>query len=306
VLVDVSRVDTSLRLLGLDLAHPILLAPTAYNKLVHPDGEVASARGASAARAAMIVSSFATLPIEAVARAASTPLWFQLYVQPDRGFTRALVQRVEAAGCAAICLTVDTPVLGARDRETRIGFALPPGLTRANLEGLEGTAANAAHRPPEGTIYSEVLEPRLSWQDVAWLRGIATVPVLLKGIMDPDDAARAVQEGVDGLIVSNHGARNLDTVPATITALPRIAEAVAGRVPILLDGGIRRGTDILKALALGASAVAIGRPCLHGLAVDGPRGVARVVQILRTELEMAMALTGRPTLGAIDRTVLWN
>jgi 4-hydroxymandelate oxidase len=306
VLVDVSRVDTSLRLLGLDLAHPILLAPTAYHKLVHPDGEVATARGASAARAAMIVSSFATLPIEAVARAASTPLWFQLYVQPDRGFTRALVQRVEAAGCAAICLTVDTPVLGARDRETRIGFALPPGLTRANLEGLEGTAANAAHRPPEGTIYSEVLEPRLSWQDVAWLRGIATVPVLLKGIMDPDDAARAVQEGVDGLIVSNHGARNLDTVPATITALPRIAEAVAGRVPILLDGGIRRGTDILKALALGASAVAIGRPCLHGLAVDGPAGVARVVQILRTELEMAMALTGRPTLGAIDRTVLWN
>jgi 4-hydroxymandelate oxidase len=306
VLVDVSHVDTTTTLFGRTLAHPILLAPTAYHKLVHPDGEVATAQGAAAARATMILSSFATMPVEAVARATSMPLWFQLYVQPDRGFTRALVERVEAAGCTALCLTVDTPVLGARDRETRIGFALPPGLTRSNLEGLDGTAANAAHRPPEGAIYSAVLEPRLTWQDVAWLRSIAKVPVLLKGIMDPEDAARAVSEGVSGIIVSNHGARNLDTVPATVTALPRVADVVAGRVPILLDGGIRRGTDILKALALGASAVAIGRPYLHGLAVAGPEGVARVVQILRTELEMAMALTGRTSVGAIDRTVLWQ
>ena len=307
VLVDVSRIDTSVRLFGRVLPHPILLAPTAYHKLLHPDGEVATVRGAMAAQATMIVSSFATVTIEDIARAAAgSPLWFQLYVQPDRGFTRALVQRAEAAGCQALCLTVDTPVLGARNREARAGFQLPAGMTRANLEGLSGGAASAAHRPPEGAIYSSVLEPRLTWKDVDWLRGFAKVPVLLKGVMDAEDAKRAVEGGVSGLIVSNHGARNLDTVPATVTALPRVAEVVAGRVPIVLDGGIRRGTDVLKGLALGASAVAIGRPQLHGLAVDGSTGVSQVVTILRTELEMAMALTGRTSLAAIDRSVLWN
>ena len=306
VLVDVSRIDTSLRLFGRDFAHPILLAPTAYHKLVHRDGELATARGAGAARACMIVSSFATTRIEDIARQATSPLWFQLYVQPDRGFTQGLVARAEAAGCQAICLTVDTPVLGARNREARIGFKLPAGMTRANLEGLSGVGASAAHRPPEGQIYSAVLEPRLTWKDVEWLRSVAKVPVLLKGILDADDAKRAVDAGVSGLIVSNHGARNLDTVPATVTALPRVAEAVGGRIPILVDGGIRRGTDVLKALALGASAVAIGRPCIYGLAVNGAAGVSRVVEILRTELEMAMALTGRTSIAAIDRSVLWT
>lgn len=306
VLVDVSRIDTSLRLFGRDFAHPILLAPTAYHKLVHRDGELATARGAGAAGACMIVSSFATTRIEDIARQATSPLWFQLYVQPDRGFTQGLVARAEAAGCQAICLTVDTPVLGARNREARIGFKLPAGMTRANLEGLSGVGASAAHRPPEGQIYSAVLEPRLTWKDVEWLRSVAKVPVLLKGILDADDAKRAVDAGVSGLIVSNHGARNLDTVPATVTALPRVAEAVGGRIPILVDGGIRRGTDVLKALALGASAVAIGRPCIYGLAVNGAAGVSRVVEILRTELEMAMALTGRTSIAAIDRSVLWT
>ena len=305
VLVDVSRIDTSLRLFGQEFAHPILLAPTAYHKLIDPDGEMATARGAAAAAATMIVSSFATVKIEDVAASTSAPLWFQLYVQRDRGFTRALVERAQGAGCKALCLTVDTPVLGARNRETRIGFNLPAGLRRANLEGLPGISASAAHRPQEGAIYTAVLEPRLTWKDVQWLRGFAKVPVLVKGVLDPDDAKRAVEAGVAGLIVSNHGARNLDTVPATVTALPRVADAVAARIPILVDGGIRRGTDVLKALALGASAVAVGRPYLYGLAVDGAAGVSRVVQILRTELEMAMALTGRTSLDAIDRTVLW-
>lgn len=307
VLVDVSHINTTVRLFGREFPHPILLAPTAYHKLVHPEGEIATVRGAAVARAAMIVSSFATVKFEDIARAAAgSPVWFQLYVQPDRGFTRALVQRAEAAGCQALCLTVDTPVLGARNREARIAFSLPEGMTRANLEGLSGINASAAHRPPEGAIYSAVLEPRLTWKDVDWLRGFAKVPVLIKGVLDADDAKRAVEAGVAGLIVSNHGARNLDTVPATVTALPPIADIVAGRIPILIDGGIRRGTDVLKALALGASAVAIGRPYLYGLAVDGSAGVTRVVQILLTELEMAMALTGRTTLAAIDRTVLWN
>ncbi|MES3034793.1 MAG: alpha-hydroxy acid oxidase [Gemmatimonadota bacterium] len=307
VLVDVSRLDTSVKLFGRTLPYPILLAPTAYHKLVHPDGEVATARGALAAKATMIVSSFATVRIEDVAREVpGTPLWFQLYVQPDREFTKALVQRAEAAGCQALCLTVDTPVLGARNREARAAFSLPAGMTRANLERLSSATASSAHRPPEGAIYSEVLEPRLTWKDVEWLRSFAKVPVLLKGVLDAEDAKRAVDVGVAGLIVSNHGARNLDTVPATVTALPRVADAVRGRVPILLDGGIRRGTDVLKALALGATAVAIGRPYLFGLAVDGAAGVSRVLQILRTEFEMAMALTGRTTLAAVDRTVLWD
>ena len=305
VLVDVSRIDTSLRLFGQELAHPILLAPTAYHKLIHREGEVATARGAAAAQAAMILSSFSTVKVEEVAPAAGA-LWFQLYVQPDRGFTKALVQRAEAAGCRALCLTVDTPVLGARNRETRSAFALPEGMTRAHLEGLSQSVATATHRPPEGAIYSAVLEPRLTWKDVDWLRSFAKVPVLLKGVMDAEDAKRAMEHGVAGLIVSNHGGRNLDTVPATITALPRVVEAVAGRAPVLVDGGVRRGSDVLKALALGASAVAIGRPYLFGLAVDGSNGVSRIVQILRTELEMAMALTGRTSLKAVDRSVLWS
>jgi 4-hydroxymandelate oxidase len=179
-------------------------------------------------------------------------------------------------------------------------------MTRAHLEGLSQSVATATHRPPEGAIYSAVLEPRLTWKDVDWLRSFAKVPVLLKGVMDAEDAKRAMEHGVAGLIVSNHGGRNLDTVPATITALPRVVEAVAGRAPVLVDGGVRRGSDVLKALALGASAVAIGRPYLFGLAVDGSNGVSRIVQILRTELEMAMALTGRTSLKAIDRSVLWS
>jgi 4-hydroxymandelate oxidase len=306
VLVDVSRLDTSVTLFGQVLPHPILLAPTAYHKIVHPDGESATARGAAASDTTMIVSSFATERIDAIARAVpAASLWFQLYVQPDRGFTQALVQRAEAAGCKALCLTVDTPVLGARNRETRVAFQLPAGMTRANLESLSPATASSSHRPPEGAIYSEVLEPRLTWKDVEWLRGVAKVPVLLKGVLDAEDAKRAAEAGVDGLIVSNHGARNLDTVPATVTALPRVAEAVNGRIPILLDGGVRRGTDVLKALALGASAVAVGRPYLYGLAVDGSAGVSRIVQILRTEFEMAMALTGRTSIASIDRTVLW-
>lgn len=305
-LVDVSQLDTSVQLFSRTLPHPILLAPTAYHQLVHPEGEVATARGASDAGAPMIVSSFGNTPIEDVARATTRPLWFQLYIQPDREFTRALVQRVEAAGCEALCLTVDTPVLGARYRETRTGFHLPDGLTRANLAGMSQVAADAAHRPPEGAIYSAVLEPRLTWKDVEWLRSIATVPVLLKGIMDPDDARLAVQHGASGVIVSNHGARNLDTVPSTAVALPRVVDAIDGRLPVLVDGGIRRGTDVLKAIALGASAVLIGRPYLYGLAVDGSAGVTRVVRTLRTELEMAMALTGRTSVNAIDRSVLWT
>lgn len=304
-LVDVRAIDTTVTLLGRTRPHPILLAPTAYQRLFHPDGELATARGASDASATFVLSSFATSSLEQVADAATVPFWFQLYVSRDRGFAEALVRRAEHAGAEAICLTVDTPVLGARHRETRAEFQLPLGLTRSNLEGMRHAPADAAHRPPEGAIYSDVLDPSLTWRDVEWLRGVVRVPLLLKGIMDPEDASRAAASGVDGLIVSNHGARNLDTVPATVRALPRVIDAVDGRLPVLVDGGIRRGTDVLKALAFGAASVLIGRPYAYALAVEGAAGVERVVQLLRTELEMAMALTGRTTVASIDRHVLW-
>jgi 4-hydroxymandelate oxidase len=307
VLVDVSGLDTRVTIFGQTLEFPILLAPTAYHKLVHPEGELATVRGARASGATLVVSSFATTSVEDMAReAAGAPLWFQLYAQTDRTFTRDLVSRAEAAGCRALCLTVDSPVVGARNREARSGFALPAGMQRENLKSLGALVAGGAHRPRERQIYSAVLDPRLTWKEVDWLRSVARIPLLLKGVLSPLDAQRAVGAGVDGLIVSNHGGRNLDTVPATLDALPAVAEAVEGRIPLLLDGGVRRGTDVLKALALGARAVLIGRPYLWALAVRGADGVSDVVRILRTELEMAMALSGRATVKDIDRSVLWT
>ncbi len=307
VLVDVSKIDTRVKLLGEELPHPILLAPAASHRIVHREGEPATARGAMAAQAVLIVSSAATTSFEDIARETRGPLWFQLYVQKDRGFTRALVERVVAHGCRAICLTADTPVIGIRDREVRAGFTLPPGLEHPNLIGSFPSELRAEHRPTDPLgIYSPALDPSLTWKDLAWLKSVAKVPLVVKGVLDPEDAARAVAEGADGIIVSNHGARNLDTAVATVDALPAIVEKVAGRIPVLVDGGIRRGTDVLKLLALGANAVLIGRPYLYGLAVGGAEGVARVVQLLCRELEMAMALTGRMSLGAIDRTVLFR
>ncbi len=305
ILVDVSRLDTRIKLFGRELPFPILIAPAAYQRLVHPDGEIATAKGAGAAGATMVVSTMATASVEEIAAASARPLWFQLYVQPDRAFTRDLVQRAEAAGCQALVVTVDTPVVGLRNREMRIKFALPPGMDRPNLRGLKSAASTTSHLPPEDQIYSAVLDPKLTWKEIEWLRSFARTPVILKGVLNSDDAELAVKSGVSGIIVSNHGSRNLDTLPATIDALPEVAAKVAGRIPVLMDGGIRRGTDVLKAIALGASAVLIGRPYLFGLSVAGAEGVARVVNILRREFEMAMALIGRASVSDIDSSVLW-
>jgi len=304
VLVDVSKIDTRVTLFGREHAFPILLAPTAYHKLVHPEGELATARGAGAAGTTMVVSTTATTSIEDIAAVATQPLWFQLYVQPDRGFTRELVQRAEKAGCQALVVTVDAPVLGPRYREMRSKFTLPEGMERANLRGLK--SAKGAQRASEATIFSAVQDPTVVWKDIEWLRSLTKVPVLTKGVLNPDDAALAVSAGAAGIIVSNHGGRNLDTVPATIEALPGVVEKVAGRVPVLVDGGIRRGTDVLKALALGATATLIGRPYLYGLAVGGASGVTHVIHILRRELQMAMASSGRPTLASIDSSLIWR
>lgn len=303
VLVDVSQIDTRVTLLGRELPHPILLAPAAYHKLAHAEGEVATAKGAGAAGAVFVVSTSATMTLEEIAPAATGPLWFQLYVQRERELSRGLVRRAEAAGYQALVVTVDSPVLGPRYRETRSKFSLPPGVERANLKGL--STVTGGQRPSESTIYSALLDPKLTWKEIEWLRSETKLPMLLKGILTGDDAARAADLGVAGIIVSNHGGRNLDTAPATIDALPEVAARIAGRVPVLVDGGIRRGTDVLKAIAFGASAVLIGRPYLHGLAVGGAAGVTRVVNILRREFEMAMALTGRPTIREIDRGVIW-
>lgn len=293
VLVDVSKVDTQVKLLGLDLPHPILLAPGAYQKLLHRDGELATARGAGASGAVFVVSSNATVAVEDVARAATAPLWLQLYAQSDPGRNREVIDRAQAAGCTALVVTVDTPAIGPRNREQRHGFKLPRGMK------LPMNPQNEAER--KAGRHQRV---SLTWKDVENFRKLAKIPVLLKGILHPDDAELAVKRGADGMIVSNHGGRNLDTVPATIDALPAIVDRVAGRVPVLVDGGIRRGTDVLKALATGAAAVLIGRPYLYGLAVGGAGGVYDVVRILRTELEMAMALSGRPTVASLDRSVL--
>jgi 4-hydroxymandelate oxidase len=287
--------------MGQEHAFPILLAPTSCHKLVHPDGEVATARGASAANATFVLSSLANTRLEEVATSTNGSFWFQLYVQRDRGLTRALVQRAESAGYRALCLTVDTPVLGARNRETRAHVSLP--LT-PNMEVRKQAAAGESYRGLG--IYSPIIDPSLNWKDVEWLRSLAKIPVVLKGVLNPEDADRAANEGVAGIIVSNHGGRNLDTVSATIDALPLVTEKVAGRMPVLVDGGIRRGTDVLKALALGATAVLIGRPYLYGLSVGGDAGVTKVVKILQQELLMAMALTGRTTIASVDKSVLWT
>lgn len=303
-LADMSGAHTRLTLFGDAYEHPILLAPVAFHRLVHPDGELATAFGASAIRTGMVVSTSSSVTIEEIGRQATSPLWFQLYLQNDRIFTETLVQRAEAAGYRAIVLTVDAPVT-LRNREQRAGFRLPPGIGPVNLQGMVPPPPPRAE-PHESEVFRGLLDGAATWKDIAWLRSITRLPLLLKGIMAPADAIRAIEEGVDGIVVSNHGGRALDTAPASIEALPRIAAAVAGRMPILMDGGIRRGSDVLKALALGARAVMIGRPYIYGLAVGGPVGVAHVVKILRTELEIAMTLTGCANLEAIDRSVIWE
>ncbi|MBL7089959.1 alpha-hydroxy acid oxidase [Acidovorax sp.] len=299
---------TRVTLLGRTLAHPILLAPVAFQRLAHPDGELAMAYAAAALGAGVLLSTQASVSLESVAQAVLPdpvrgPLWFQLYLQPDRGFTQALVQRAEAAGYEALVLTVDAPTSGVRDRERHAGFRLPPGVGPVNLAGLQ-TLAPSALSPGQSALFDGLLHHAPTWDDIAWLQSITRLPVLLKGVLHPADARQAVSLGAAGLIVSNHGGRTLDTAPATATALPRVVQAVQGKVPVLVDGSIRRGTDVLKAMALGASAVLVGRPAVWGLANGGAAGVAHVLRLLRDELEVAMALTGCATLAEATPALL--
>ena len=298
VLRPLSGGDTRRELFGRELAHPLLVAPMAYQRLAHRQGELASALAAAVMGLGYVLSTQASVPLEDISHivhneASRGPLWFQLYLQADRDLTRALVARAEAAGFEALVLTVDAPVQGTRDRERRAGFRLPAGVAAVNLP--EG----AAVAPGEHGLCGGLANQAPTWNDVAWLRSHTRLPILLKGITHPDDARLAVEHGASGVIVSNHGGRTLDTMPATAALLPGIVAAVEGRVPVLVDGGVRRGTDVFKALALGASAVLVGRPVLHGLANAGATGVAQVLRLICDELEMAMVLCGCRTLSDI-------
>jgi isopentenyl diphosphate isomerase/L-lactate dehydrogenase-like FMN-dependent dehydrogenase len=286
VLVDVSACDLRTNVIGIPVSMPILVAPTAAHALAHPDAECATAQAAGAAGTLMVVSSSATRSLEDVARAAPGPLWFQLYIRRLR-HAQALVVRADAAGYRAIVLTVDTPRLGNRERDIRNNFE---GFPTPNYD------SDGKDEPYMGDT--------LTWDILDWLRSLTSLPIILKGILTAEDALLAVERGVAGIIVSNHGGRQLDGAVPSIEALPEVIAAVDGRCEVYLDGGIRRGTDVLKALALGARAVLIGRPILWGLAVDGAAGARRVLEILRAELEKAMILAGRPTLASIDRTLV--
>ncbi|MEO3751387.1 alpha-hydroxy acid oxidase [Streptomyces sp. B6B3] len=282
--------DIAVDLPGGRLGLPVLIAPTAFHRLAHPDGELATARAAAAAGTVLVSGMASTVGIDDVTTAAravdaDAAVWFQLYLQPDEDVTANLVRRAERAGCTALVVTADSPVFGRHRRDVRHGFHdLPAGLAAENMRGLSGG-------PPGGTRDIE-MSPAVSWDHLSRLRELTSLPLWLKGVLHPQDARRAVRHGVDGLFVSNHGGRQSDLAPAALDALPAVVAEVAGRMPVVLDGGVRRGGDVAVALALGAAAVGIGRPVLWGLAADGEAGVARVLAVLRDEFDHVLALCG--------------
>ncbi|KAJ8443254.1 hypothetical protein Cgig2_010149 [Carnegiea gigantea] len=322
ILIDVTNIDMTTTVLGFKISMPIMIAPTAMQKMAHPEGEYATARAASAAGTIMTLSSWSTSSVEEVASTGPGIRFFQLYVYKDRNVVTQLVRRAERAGFKAIALTVDTPRLGRREADIKNRFTLPPFLTLKNFEGLDlgkmdktsdsGLASYVAGQIDRSLSWKLSDNPALNKQDVKWLQTITSLPILVKGVLTAEDARLAVQNGAAGIIVSNHGARQLDYVPATIMALEEVmllaadafaivVKAVQGRIPVFLDGGVRRGTDVFKALALGASGVFIGRPVVFSLAADGEAGVRKVLQMLRDEFELTMALSGCRSLQEITR-----
>jgi len=307
VLVDVSARDASTTVMGTHVSMPVLVAPTAFHGLACSDGELATVRAASGAGTVMCLSSLSNTRVEEVCSAAGGgAVWFQLYVYRDRGATAALVGRAEAAGASAIVLTVDAPLLGRRERDVRNEFHLPEGLRVENMSAVAGHGEVALRSASSSlaAYFAEKLDPSLTWKDVAWLRSITRLPLLVKGIVRPDDARRAVDHGANGVVVSNHGGRQLDGSPATATVLGPVADAVQGRIEVLVDGGIRRGADVLRALALGARAVLVGRPILWGLAAAGEPGARGVLETFRAEIDHAMALSGCARISDVTRDLL--
>ena len=306
VLNDVSSRTLGTKVLGDRLDFPLLVAPMAFQRLANPGGELATGRAAAAVGAGMILSTLATSSIEDVRAATAGPLWFQLYIYRDREASRALVERAERAGCTALVLTVDSPLLGRRERDVRNAFHVSGDFTVPNLTGDPRAALAAADaHAGEGSALANFVtthwDSSISWRDVEWLRSITRLPVLVKGIVRGDDARLALDHGATGVIVSNHGGRQLDTAVSSARALPEVADAMDGRGALLVDGGIRRGTDLVKALALGADAVLLGRPVLWGLALGGADGVTRVLELLRAEFDLALALTGCRSPGELTR-----
>ena len=301
VLRDVSERDLATALLGVPLAAPVIIAPTAFQALAHPAGEVATARAAARCGTLMTLSTLSTQPMEAVG-AAGAPWWFQLYVYRDRAVTRALVERARAAGAQALVLTVDNQVFGPRERDQRNRFALPPGLQPVNLQADRdiGVLPAGASGSALAAYAARTFDPALAWTDLEWLVADAGLPVVVKGILRADDAQRAAACGAAAVWVSNHGGRQLDTALPPIEALPAIAARLGGAMPLIVDGGIRRGTDVVKALALGADVVAPGRPLLWGLAHGGAAGAARVLELLHHEFDVAMALCGARRPAELD------
>ena len=289
VLAGIEQVDLSTEVLGNRVSMPIAAAPTAFHGMAHPEGEVASVRAVGAEGGLFILSTLSNRPLEEVLGAASAPVFFQLYVYKDRGVTLELVRRAEAAGAKAVVVTVDLPVHGGRERDMRNRFTLPQGLTVGNLQGCAGDTLG------DGGLLSYVqaqLNPSFSWKDLAWLQAQTRLPIAVKGVVRPDDALRAADQGVRAVVVSNHGGRQLDQSPATLHCVSAIRQALPDEVEVWMDGGVRRGGDVLTALCLGANLVLIGRPVLWGLAAAGEEGVGLVFQQLRHELEEAMHLVG--------------
>jgi len=299
MLVDVSKLDLSTELFGSKIEMPILIAPTAGHQQAHPEGELATVKAAGAAKTIMVVSTNSSYPIDKIGAAATGPFWFQLYAGPDKDGTRERVERALGAGAKVICWTVDNQYNSHRERLLRDRSAGgPPAQTPAQ----PGRRRNA----PQPRRYGLQMQftSELTWPFLQELKAYAKVPVLVKGILTPEDAKLAVENGASGIVVSNHGARYLEFAPSTIEVLPGIVDAVQGKIPVLIDGGFRRGTDVLKALAIGAKAVLVGRPPLWGLGAFGQPGVVRVLEMLQTELALAMGLSGRPNLDSIDRSLV--
>jgi len=294
VMRDVSSVEVGVEILGRGWPSPIFICPTALQRMAHPDGELATARAAAARGTTLTISTSASVDLAEVA-AIGGPRWFQVYLLADPGARRALIERAVANGYEALVLTVDLPRIGRRERDLRIGFRIPEGVELPNVMLAAGVS------PAE--MASVAFVDRMTWSDLEWLAGFG-LPIVVKGVLHPDDARLAIEHGAAAIQVSNHGGRQLDAAIASLDALPGIAEAVGGRVPTLLDGGVRRGVDVLMALALGATGVGIGRPTIWGLAVDGEAGVGAVLDLLRMELENAMALVGAASVADVTRELV--
>ncbi len=297
MLVDVSEVTAATTVLGVDVSLPVLIAPTAFQRMAHPEGELAMARAAEAAGTVICLSTGATATIEDVAAAApGAKRWFQLYWSRDRGVVKDMIERAEAHGYAAVMVTVDLPELGRRERDLRTGFEIPEEVP---VPAFLALAHEAVARPDQINF---LVDNSLTWRDLEWLRSVTSLPILVKGILTAEDAELACEAGVEGVVVSNHGGRQLDGVAATVDVLPEVVEAVGDRAAVLLDSGVRRGTDVVKALALGAQAVLAGRAPLYGLAVAGAEGAERVLGLLREEIQLALALCGCASPAQVERS----